>query len=158
MKNRNLNHGDNWATPPLLYRELDKRYGFTFDPCPFNHDINKWDGRIIEWGFCNFVNPPYSRQLKEAFVNKAVEEADKGKQCILLLPVSTSTKLFHDVVQPKARKIEFLKGRVPFIGINTKGEYVNWHLWGQKAPENAIHVKNSGMHDSMIVVFDRRKE
>lgn len=70
-----------------------------------------------------------------------------------MLPVSTSTKLFHDLILPNKKEIRFLKGRVKFIGINTKGQYVNWHLWDKQAPEGVNHVKNSGMHDSMIVVL-----
>jgi hypothetical protein len=86
----------------------------------------------------NYINPPYSRNLKEAFVLKAIEESKKGKLCVMLLPVSTSTKLFHEHIQPNANEIRFVKGRIKFIGVNTKGELVN-----DKAP----------MHDSMIVVF-----
>ena len=71
----------------------------------------------------------------------------------MLLPVSTSTKVFHDLIKPNAKEIRFLRGRIPFIGINTKGQYVNWHLWDQKAPDGVEHVKANGMHDSMIVVF-----
>ena len=56
----------------------------------------------------------------------------------MLLPVSTSTRLFHRYILPNAREIRFLEGRVRFLGINTKGEYVT-----DKAP----------MHDSMVVVF-----
>lgn len=89
-------------------------------------------------GGANFVNPPYSRQLKEAFVRKAVEESEKGKLCVCLLPVSTSTKLFHDVINPNAKEIRFLKGRVKFLGFNTKGEFVE---------------TKAGMHDSMVVIF-----
>ena len=85
-----------------------------------------------------FINPPYSRKLKEAFVNRAIIESKKGKICVMLLPVSTSTKLFHDVIKPNAKEIRFVKGRIKFIGVNTKGEKV----------DNA-----SPMHDSMIVVF-----
>lgn len=137
MKNRNLKHSDNWATPKDLYYELNKRFcGFDFDPCPLNSEI---DGLSIEWGERNFINPPYSRKLKEAFVKKAVEESKKGKLCVMLLPVSTSTKLFHEVIKPNAASIEFIKGRVRFEGINTKGELVS---------------DKAGMHDSMIVVFD----
>jgi len=55
----------------------------------------------------------------------------------MLLPVSTSTKIFHEVIYPNA-EIRFLKGRVKFIGINTKGEKV----------ENKC-----GQHDSMMVIF-----
>lgn len=135
MKNRNLEHSDNWATPKELYDKLNAEFKFDFDPCPLN---STFDGLVIEWGKSNYINPPYSRQLKEAFVIKAIEESKKGKICVMLLPVSTSTRLFHRYILPNAREIRFLEGRVRFLGINTKGEYVT-----DKAP----------MHDSMVVVF-----
>jgi len=135
MKNRNLGHSDNWATPKELYDKLNAEFKFDFDPCPLHSDF---DGLAIEWGKSNYINPPYSRQLKEAFVIKAIEQAKKGKICVMLLPVSTSTRLFHRYILPNAREIRFLEGRVRFLGINTKGEYVT-----DKAP----------MHDSMVVVF-----
>lgn len=141
MKNRNLNNIDDWATPPELYDRLDNQYHFDFDPRPLHHDISKWDGLKIEWGERNYINPPYSRKLKEGFVKKAIEESKKGKLCVLLLPVSTSTALFHDYIKPNAKAINFLRGRIKFRGINTFGEFV----------EN-----KSGMHDSMIVIFDGR--
>ena len=89
-------------------------------------------------GGVNFINPPYSRKLKEAFVKKAVEESKKGKTCVLLLPVSTSTSLFHDVIVPNAKKIEFVRGRLKFERKNQNGEFVS---------------HGAGQHDSMIVVF-----
>ena len=135
MKNRNLRHSDNWATPKELYDKLNAEFKFDFDPCPLN---STFDGLVIEWGKSNYINPPYSRQLKEAFVIKAIEQAKKGKTCVMLLPVSTSTRLFHRYILPNAREIRFLEGRVRFLGTNTKGEYVT-----DKAP----------MHDSMVVVF-----
>lgn len=152
MKNRNLIHSDNWATPPYLYEELDKEFSFDFDPCPFMHGM-EWDGLEVEWGSCNFVNPPYSRGLKDAFIKKAVSESMLGNTCVCLIPASTSTSLFHDWILPNKREIRFLRGRIPFIGINTKGEYVNWHLWDRIPPDGVVHVKNNGMHDSMIVVL-----
>src|SRR3990172_6154181 len=154
MKNRNLVHTDDWATPPYFYDELNKCFKFNFDPTPFNHDVNKWDGLKIEWKERNYINPPYSQKLKEAFVIKAIEESKKGKLCVMLLPVSTSTQLYHKHILPNTDDITFIFKRIPFIGINTKGQYVNWHLWDKKAPDNVEHVKNSGMHDSMVVVFN----
>ena len=77
MKNRNLDHKDDWATPPDFYSKLNEEFNFDFDPCPLNHDITLWDGLEIPWGKVNFINPPYSRKLKEAFVSKAVEESKK---------------------------------------------------------------------------------
>ena len=140
MKNRNLDHSDNWATPKEFYDKLNQEFSFDFDPCPLNlgEITPENDGLLIEWGLSNFVNPPYSRDLKEKFVIKAIEESKKGKLCVMLLPVSTSTKLFHDHILPNQKEIRFIKGRIKFLGINTKGEYVT-----NKAP----------MHDSMIIVF-----
>ena len=143
MKNRNLDHSDNWETPSYLYDELNQEFNFNFDPCPLHYgEIPKEkDGLLIDWKERNFINPPYSRKLKEAFVKKALEESNKGKLCVLLLPVSTSTILFHEYILPNAKEIRFLKGRVKFIGYNSKGE----------------KVKNKvGMHDSMIVIFDNK--
>ena len=134
MKNKNLKNHDNWKTPNNLYQELNKEFNFNFDPCPLNSTV---DGLLINWGERNFINPPYSRKLKEKFIKKAFEESKKGKLCVMLLPVSTSTKIFHEIIQPNA-EIRFLKGRVKFEGINTFG----------------IKVSNkSGMHDSMVVIF-----
>lgn len=144
MKNRNLNHSDNWETPKELYEELDKEFNFDFDPCPINTGeiTPENDGLLIDWGKRNFINPPYSRKLKEAFVKRSIEFANKGRLCVMLLPVSTSTKLFHDFILPNAKEIRFLRGRVKFIGINTKGEKV---------------TNKAGMHDSMVVVFGEPK-
>ena len=138
MKNRILEHSDNWATPKEFFDILNKEFGFDFDPCPLNHNIEDWDGLNIDWGNSNFVNPPYSKKLKEKFVIKAIEESKKGKICVLLLPVSTSTKLFHNYILPNKKEIRFIKGRIKFLGVNTKGEFVS-----NKTP----------MHDSMVVIF-----
>ena len=135
MKDRNLIHSDNWATPKELYDKLDAEFNFNYDPCPLYSWFN---GLESVWGTRSFINPPYTRKLKEAFVIKAIQESKKGKLCVMLLPVSTSTKLFHQHILPNAKEIRFLEKRVKFLGINTKGEYVS-----NKAP----------MHDSMIVVF-----
>lgn len=140
MKDRNLQHKDDWKTPDWLYKLLNDEFKFNFDPCPYLHDMS-WDGLQIDWKDRNFINPPYSRKLKEAFIMKAIEESRKGKLCVMLLPVSTSTKIFHDWVIPNSKEIRYVRGRVNFSGYNTKGEFV---------------TKRKGMHDSMIVIFDGR--
>jgi len=144
MKNRNLNHSDSWATPKYLMDELQEEFNFDFDPCPLElgEITEEKNGLLIEWGERNFINPPYSRKLKDAFVKRAVEMKNRGKLCVLLLPVSTSTVLFHNFIQPNANEIRFLRGRVKFEGVNTFGERV---------------TNKCGMHDSMIVVMDGRE-
>lgn len=110
MKNRKKMH-DDWETPEYIKKS---------------------------WKKVNFVNPPYNRKDKEAFIMKAFDEWKKGKTSVLLLPVSTSTKIFHDIILPNT-DIRFLRGRVKFRGYNTKGQFV---------------ADKCGQQDSMIVIFN----
>lgn len=141
MKNRNLEHKDDWSTPKAFLEEIKNEFWNFFDPCPFQHDMS-WNGLEIEWGGVNFINPPYSDKLplklKSSFVKKAIEESKKWKICVMLLPVSTSTKLFHEYILPNKKEIRFLKWRLKFSWYNTFGEFVSENCW---------------MHDSMIVIF-----
>lgn len=135
MKNRDGSEpNDHWATPKWLYDQLNEEFKFDYDPCPLHADF---DGLVIEWGSSNFVNPPYNRIDKPKFIQKAFDEYLKGKTCVLLIPVATSTKQFHELILPYA-EIRFLKGRVAFAGYSDKGEYSE---------------KNKGKHDSMVVIF-----
>ena len=77
IKKIHINNDDNYATPPDFYNELNKRFNFDFDPCPYNENKIVNDGLKIEWGKSNFVNPPYSRKVKEEFVKKGIEEMEK---------------------------------------------------------------------------------
>lgn len=133
---------NNWRTPDYIVNPLNDEFDFNFDPCPLNHDLNKWNGLNVEWMERNFINPPYSTREKEAFVKKAIEESKKGKLCVLLIPVSTSTKLFHEEILPNiTEKIRFVKGRIKFQGYSKSGVYL---------------TKSNAMHDSMIIIFDGR--
>lgn len=145
MKNIHINNDDNYATPPELYNELNKEFNFDFDPCPYNEGDIINDGLKIDWGKSNFVNPPYSQKLKEQFIIKGIEEMKKGNVSVFLIPVSTSTKLFHDYIKPNANEIRFLKGRVKFGKINDNGEFYY--------PLNKYGKVQSGTKDSMIVIF-----
>lgn len=141
MKNRNLNNKDDWKTPKEFYEKLNNEFNFDFDPCPYQHDISLWNGLQISWGERNYINPPYSQKLKEQFIIKAIDESKLGKLCVMLLPVSTSTKIFHDYILPNKKEIRFIRGRLKFEGVNTFGELVS---------------NKCGMHDSMVVIFDGR--
>ena len=69
--------------PQLPHESEDKKFLFSAtEGSTFLAGISGsvyWDGLEIEWGDVNFVNPPYSRKLKDAFVKKAVEDLKKGK-------------------------------------------------------------------------------
>lgn len=139
MKDRNLDNHNDWKTPDYVYNKLNEEFRFDFDPCPLFNDIEKWDGLRNDWeGDCVFVNPPYQRILKEAFIAKAVQQSRQGKTVVMLLPVSTSTKVFHELILPNAHEIRFVSKRIKFEGVNTKGELVD---------------SSVGMHDSMVIIF-----
>lgn len=143
MKNRNLENHDNWKTPEKLYNYLDNIYNFDFDPCPYCEGKPLFDGLICDWGEVNFVNPPYSRKLKDLFIQKSVAEYKKGKTIVILIPSATGTKVFHELLLPNNPDIIFIKGRVSFSGYNSSGKYV---------------TDKKGMHDSMIIVLNPKKK
>ena len=130
---------DNWLTPLKFYNELNKEFDFDFDPCPYNPGEIVNNGLKIEWGKSNFVNPPYSPNLKRAFIIKGIEEKKKGKTSVFLIPVDTGTKLFHDIIKPNAAEIRFVKGRIQFEKLDNKG--------------NRVKMKGGNPLDSMIVIF-----
>ncbi len=145
MKNIHINNDNNYATPPEFYNELNKEFNFDFDPCPYNEGVIINDGLKIDWGKSNFVNPPYSQKLKEQFIIKGIEEMKKGNISVFLIPVSTSTKLFHDYIKPNASEIRFIKGRIKFGKIDDNEEFY--------LPLNKYGKTQSGTKDNMIVIF-----
>ena len=88
-------------------------------------------------------------------MRRSFEESKQGKTIVLLIPVSTSTKLFHDVIEPNAT-VELLKGRIPFEGIDTSGNWIN-PMQGLYRPKgitrNMPRLSRGGQFDSMLAVF-----
>ncbi len=86
-----------WLTPPELYHALDNEFCFDFDPCP--HPLPQgFNAMNIEWGNCNYVNPPFRRKDGNglgptAFVHKAIEQQKLGKTSVLVLPVQSYVNL-----------------------------------------------------------------
>lgn len=162
-KVRNKVH-DTWLTPYKWRCEQQARLGFSdFDPCPPDCDTDHFDGLKVNWDTCTFANIPYSQQLKEKFLFKAHAESLKGKFVVILCPVSTSTKVFHSLILPTA-KIEFIKGRLPFEGIDNDGNWCNPYLGGDlqivadwRENNNCFdrkRVNRSGQQDLMLVIWD----
>ena len=100
---------DNWKTPKAFYEKLNEEFNFDFDPCPPNP---QFDGLEIEWGKCNFVNPPYGNVIAK-WLEKAVQEQEKGKTSVFLIPSRTDTRWWHNFVM-NADEIRFIKGRLKF--------------------------------------------
>lgn len=104
-------NSDNWATPKYLYNKYINDH--FFDPCPLN---SKFNGLDIDWGYKNFVNPPYSKI--KLFIDKSIEEHKKGKEIILLIPARTDTKYFKKLVEYGC-EIIFIIGRLHFNDSNS---------------------------------------
>lgn len=96
---------DNWATPKWLMKIFED----WFDPCPLNGE----GGLDIEWDNETYVNPPYSKIMP--WVEKAIEERNKGKKIVMLLPVNSDTKWYLKLVENKARFL-FIHGRLKYLG------------------------------------------
>lgn len=82
-----------WLTPRELWEALDKEFHFDFDPCPFPRP-DDFDGLTAEWGKSSYVNPPFGsimhngkRKGITAWVRKALQERDKGKDVVLVYPL-----------------------------------------------------------------------
>lgn len=99
----------NWQTPKAVYQTLDAEFRFDHDPCP---PKPTQDGLTSEWGGCNFVNPPYGRELPK-WIAKGFSEWQKGKTVVFLIPSRTDTRWWHEFIM-KADEIRFIKGRLKF--------------------------------------------
>ncbi len=84
-----------WLTPPELFEELNEKFEFDFDPCPFPKPED-FDGLRAEWGESNYVNPPFGsytdpsdnkKKGPTAWANKAIKEFRKGKRVVLVYPI-----------------------------------------------------------------------
>jgi hypothetical protein len=107
-----------FLTPPDLYAELNALYGpFDHDPCP----LDGKDGLTTEWGQRNYVNPPFREADAvngggpTAFVRKAIEEQEKGKDTVLVLPVQN----YVDMLLRAGAELRPL-GRVKWLEADSK--------------------------------------
>jgi hypothetical protein len=82
-----------WLTPPDLMAALNSEFKFNFDPCPYPKPEG-FDGLQVEWGKCNYVNPPFGVTIHNgkkkgatAWARKAIIEFQKGKKVVLVYPI-----------------------------------------------------------------------
>lgn len=146
MSNLNLPSSDYYETPKELFAGLNTIFTFNIDlaatdqnallPRYFTEEQDALNQNWAAVAKCAFLNPPFSvKGQKDAFVAKALEEAEFGLTTVMLLPVKSDTNSFHDDIlnQPNVSHY-FLRGR-PKFGLN--GE----------------PTKNTGRSPIMIVVF-----
>lgn len=121
---------ENWETPNYFFERCEAAWGpFGMDAAA-SDDNSKCDYWIteeenaldLEWekdhpfGLSGYhknvwLNPPYTNLI--AWVNKAIEESNKGLRVVMLLPNDTDTRWFH--ILNKRAEIYLIKGRIKFI-------------------------------------------
>jgi site-specific DNA-methyltransferase (adenine-specific) len=118
---------EEWETPEQLFSQLDREFRFTLDPCATAKNAKcarffskEEDGLLQDWASERvFMNPPYGRRIGE-WMQKAIQEADKGALVVCLVHARTDTKWWHAHVQGFADEVRFVKGRIRFQ--NTTGK------------------------------------
>jgi site-specific DNA-methyltransferase (adenine-specific) len=130
---RNIISKDEWGTPLKIFRPLDNEFNFTLDPCArsdrplkygiTNCDIRKGvDGLKYSWKDHKvFVNPPYSADNIKKWVQKAYSERNNAEIIVMLIPVRTDRKYFHEYILNKA-EIRFIKGRPSFYPLEGQND------------------------------------
>src|SRR3954447_16678961 len=92
---------DEWETPLWLFRNLNRRYKFTLDPCARKENAKsplfftkEQNGLLQDWETHQvFCNPPYSA-MKE-WARKCFEASQNGALVVLLAPARTGTRWYH---------------------------------------------------------------
>lgn len=121
-----LNYGlftaskDDWETPKELFDRMDRQFHFEMDVAAKEENTKcrrfytrEMNGLSLPWSKVNWCNPPYGKEIIE-WCRKADEEAQNGKFTAMLIPARTDTRWFHEYC--KKYRIEFLRGRVKFVG------------------------------------------
>lgn len=125
-----------WLTPPALLKELQKRFDFDFDACPFPKP-DDFDGLTCDWGTSTYVNPPFGSIMHEgrkkgptAWARKAIEESKQGKRVVMVYPID---KWVLMMLAAGAR-------------VENLGD-VRWH-----AIEDGTEGKGTGRHIAMFIL------
>ena len=98
---------NDYKTPPdiiNLARILIGNKEFELDTCcsdtefpAKNHYINGiTDGLTADWKRLNWCNPPFIECKK--WIEKAYKEQQKGNTTVMIIPVRTETKYWHDYI------------------------------------------------------------
>lgn len=114
---------DSWRTPSYLFQWFNKKFNFDMDVCASdeNHLVDRYftiddDALSQEWGWVNFANIPYSQPMP--WIEKAIEQKNRGKITVMLVPADPSTKWFK-LGFDNADKVIFISGRISFIRADT---------------------------------------
>lgn len=97
---------NSWGTDPVIFEALNKEFNFALDAAASdkNHKVPNYltkddDSLSIDWsenikmyGATNsnsvWLNPPYGKGFIKEFMNKCIEQKEKGVTSVLLVPAT----------------------------------------------------------------------
>lgn len=110
--------GDEWRTPPELFKFYDDADHFVFDAAATadNHLTPLWTNNALkrDWIGPWWLNPPYSRDLIGDFVDKAIEQAKEGRHGVILVRHDHSTAWFRKLWH-HSEWVNLLTPRIRFL-------------------------------------------
>jgi phage N-6-adenine-methyltransferase len=116
-----------WGTPQELFDRLNQEFHFTLDVCalPKNAKCKRFfspleDGLSQKWSGVCWMNPPYGREI-EKWMQKALQESERGATVVCLVPARTDTEWWHKYALHG--EIRFIRGRVKFQGANATAPF-----------------------------------
>jgi len=116
-KSKNQEH----LTPDRVFNLIFLNFGipknYFYDPCPTGIPFRSpcfFNGLYGNWKKYNFVNPPYEIKTLTKFVEKAVDQAQKGMVSVLLLPCKTDQLWFHELILKNNFEILWIRKRLKF--------------------------------------------
>ena len=101
-----------WKTPPDLMDQLQKEFGFDYDPCPHPRPEG-YDGIEADWGKMNYVNPPFTGGVTK-WCRKALEEREKGNSTALVLPFYQARNI--STLLEKGAELRYI-GQIRFLSL-----------------------------------------
>jgi len=110
-----------WETPWRFFKELDREFGFTLDPCAEDETAKcekyytiETNGLDKDWSKdVVFMNPPYGGNTSE-WIKKALDESRRGSFVVCLIVSASDRSYWHDFIFPFASEIRFIRGRLKF--------------------------------------------
>jgi hypothetical protein len=162
-------NSDEWGTPPDICKDLGEAHNIKVDvacntvnakyPVALARDAGI-DGLCVPWheikavkeGYACFCNPPHSTLSK--WVEKAIMEARADVRTVMLIPASTGTDHWHNLVLPNAVEIQEVKHRISFFG------KVKLPKQPKDLPKEQIQYKMDyapATFDSAILIFDNSR-
>jgi phage N-6-adenine-methyltransferase len=116
-----------WGTPQELFDRLNQEFHFTLDVCALPENAKckrfyspKENGLQQKWSGVCWMNPPYGREI-EQWMQKALQESERGATVVCLVPARTDTEWWHKYALHG--EIRFIRGRVKFQGADATAPF-----------------------------------